>query len=73
LFDNIRDIFKAKTPHKRAGSNDSMSTMPKVEGRPGETKTVVIAILSRMIIVPLLLIPLMAVSSWYDWQEVFAE
>jgi hypothetical protein len=50
-----------------------MSTMPKVEGRPGETKTVVIAILSRMIIVPLLLIPLMAVSSWYDWQEVFAE
>ena len=76
LYDSIRDVFKVKKHwgnHRRADSNGSMSTMPKSEGRPGETKTVVIAILSRMIIVPLLLIPLMAASTWYDWHAIFAE
>lgn len=45
----------------------------KVEVRPGETKTVIIAILSRMVLVPLLLMPLMALSTIYDWQAVFEE
>lgn len=76
LFKDARNIVKLRTRwrnHKRASSNGSISTMPRPEGRPGETKTVVIAILSRMVIVPLLLIPLMAASTWYDWHAVFAD
>ncbi|KZP16933.1 hypothetical protein FIBSPDRAFT_957637 [Athelia psychrophila] len=41
--------------------------------RPGETRTVVIAILSRMVIVPMLLMPLMALSTTYKWQAVFED
>jgi hypothetical protein len=40
---------------------------------PGETKTVVIAVLSRMIITPLLLMPLMAMSTKFDWHKVLDE
>jgi len=47
-----------------------MSTV-KADSRPGETKTVVIAIICRMVIVPFLLIPLMAISTRYDWNAVF--
>jgi len=41
--------------------------------RPGETKTIVISVVSRMIITPILLLPLMAVGAKYDVQAVFAE
>jgi predicted permease len=40
---------------------------------PGETKTVVIAIVSRMIVTPLLVLPLMALCAKFDWQIVFEE
>lgn len=76
LFDRVRGMFKRKARSmgsSRASSNSSISIMAKAEGRPGETKTVVIAILSRMIIVPLLLIPLMALSTWYGWHAVFED
>ncbi|KAF5379012.1 hypothetical protein D9615_006053 [Tricholomella constricta] len=39
----------------------------------GETKTVVIAVLSRMVITPLLLMPLVALSAKFDWQRVFED
>lgn len=76
LFHRLRNMLNLKKRwrhHRRVRSSGSISTLQKSEGRPGETKTVIIAILSRMIIVPLLLIPLMAVSTWYDWHAVFAE
>ncbi|KAF7335009.1 Auxin efflux carrier [Mycena venus] len=38
---------------------------------PGETKTVVIAVVSRMILTPLFLPPLMALCAQIDWQPVF--
>lgn len=41
--------------------------------QPGETKTVVIALVSRMLIVPLLLFPLFWLSTSTDWQAVFEE
>jgi predicted permease len=41
--------------------------------RPGETKTVIIAIVSRMIITPALLMPLIILCAKYDWHEVFEE
>ena len=40
---------------------------------PGETKTVIIAIVSRMIITPALLMPLIILCTKYDWHEVFSE
>lgn len=76
LFNRACNMFNLKTRwrnYRRVRSSGSMSTLPRPEARVGETKTVVIAILSRMVIVPLLLIPLMAASTWYDWHEVFAE
>ena len=39
----------------------------------GETKTVIIAIVSRMIITPALLMPLIILCTKYDWHEVFSE
>ncbi|KAG5652369.1 hypothetical protein H0H81_005231 [Sphagnurus paluster] len=39
----------------------------------GETKTVVIAVLSRMVITPLLIMPVVALSAKYDWHRVFEE
>jgi len=39
----------------------------------GETKTVVIAIVSRMIITPALLMPLIILCAKYDWHEVFTD
>ncbi|KAH8113849.1 membrane transport protein-domain-containing protein [Phellopilus nigrolimitatus] len=38
---------------------------------PGETRTVFIAVLSRMLLTPLLLLPLMALSAKYDIPKVF--
>lgn len=73
LSSRVRNMFRLETRHRRTGSSNSLSVMPKPEGRPGETKTVAIAIISRMFIVPILLIPLMAVSTWYDWHAIFAE
>lgn len=67
LVDNIKDMFKMK---KRSPSDDPSG---KAKKRPGETKTVVIAVLSRMIITPLLLLPVMALSTRFNLQEVFDE
>ncbi|KAJ7284539.1 membrane transport protein-domain-containing protein [Mycena rebaudengoi] len=39
--------------------------------RPGETKTVVIAVASRMIITPLLLLPLFALGTKFDLHQIF--
>ncbi|KAH9923023.1 auxin efflux carrier [Amylocystis lapponica] len=46
---------------------------PRGGQRPGETKTVIVAVMSRMILTPLLLLPLMALSAKFDWQEVFED
>ncbi len=69
LIDNVREMFKLK---KRSPSRERAAKKAQ-EKRPGETKTVVIAVLSRMVITPLLLLPLMAISTRFDWQEVFEE
>jgi len=43
------------------------------ESRVGESKTVIIAIVSRMIITPALLMPLIILCAKHDWHEVFTE
>ncbi|KAF7986364.1 hypothetical protein HWV62_35378 [Athelia sp. TMB] len=63
----LREMIGWKT---RSGS---ASPQQKPVERPGETRTVVIAIAARMVLVPLLLMPLMALSTLYDWQAVFED
>lgn len=77
LFEQVKNALNLRAKwrqHKRKNSSvSSIGGAAKPPSRTGETKTVVIAILSRMVIVPLLLMPLMAISTWYDWHEVFEE
>lgn len=68
LVDSVRDMFRMKRRNRSA-----MSRAGDQKTRPGETKTVIIAVVSRMIITPLLLLPLMAMSTRFNLQEVFDE
>ena len=64
---SVRSIFKLTDTSK--GKRRSRGNDPK----PGETKTVIIAIASRMIITPVLLLPLIALCAKSTWHEVFDE
>nr|XP_019047525.1 endoplasmic reticulum protein [Kwoniella bestiolae CBS 10118]OCF26455.1 endoplasmic reticulum protein [Kwoniella bestiolae CBS 10118] len=48
------------------GSNGSSSINDKSRAYPGENKTVFVAVISRMIIVPLLMLPVLALIAKYD-------
>jgi hypothetical protein len=45
----------------------------QIKAKPGETKTVILSVASRMIITPALLIPGMALATKYAWHEVFLD
>ena len=45
----------------------------KANVQPGETRTIVIAIISRMVLTPILLLPLMAIGARYDNPKLFDE
>ncbi|KAK0203494.1 membrane transport protein-domain-containing protein [Desarmillaria ectypa] len=70
---------KAKTEsrsliHSMKGMFTKRQTGPQQEEtQAGETKTVIIAVASRMIITPLLLLPLMALSTILDWHSVLED
>jgi len=51
------------------GSSDDT----RVDKRPGETKTVVVSIASRMLITPLIILPLMAIGAKFDVHDVFSD
>ncbi|KAF8882416.1 membrane transport protein-domain-containing protein [Infundibulicybe gibba] len=63
LIRSVRKMFKGTKDQRRR---------PKPL-KTGETKTVIIAVASRMIITPMLLMPLMALSAKFDVQKVFDE
>ncbi|KAJ7911463.1 membrane transport protein-domain-containing protein [Mycena leptocephala] len=63
LLESVREMFGKQQTARRAGE--------KPVARPGETKTVVIAVVSRMILTPMLLLPLMALSAKFDLHAVF--
>ena len=64
---SIRNMLKLSNTSR--GKRRSTNNDPTL----GETKTVVIAIVSRMIITPALLMPLIVLCAKYDWHEVFTE
>ncbi|KAF9788658.1 membrane transport protein-domain-containing protein [Thelephora terrestris] len=63
--DSVRSMLKLTDTSK--GKQRPRDNDPK----PGETKTVIIAIVSRMIITPALLMPLIILCVKSDWHEVF--
>ena len=64
----MRHVFRRKKH-----TISPMTISREDRAKPGETKTVVLAVASRMIITPVLLIPGMALATRYDWQVVFQE
>ncbi|PPQ70792.1 hypothetical protein CVT24_001073 [Panaeolus cyanescens] len=61
---HINRQSRSDTPHELRSED---------EARPGEGKTVFLAVSSRMIITPLLLIPLVMLATHYDWHAVFED
>ncbi|KAJ4490286.1 membrane transport protein-domain-containing protein [Lentinula aciculospora] len=69
---HCRDLFSKLNPkHKRrpAFLRPDDGGMPL----PGETKTVLIAVLSRMLLTPLVLMPLVTFAAKEDWHSVFED
>ncbi|CAK5268843.1 unnamed protein product [Mycena citricolor] len=64
LLESVREIFGKQ---RAAAAQQSARAVT----RPGETRTVIIAVVSRMILTPLLLLPLMALSSKFNLHAVF--
>ncbi|EGO03932.1 hypothetical protein SERLA73DRAFT_69744 [Serpula lacrymans var. lacrymans S7.3] len=60
LLSNLQDVFKLKPTIGRR--NKTLLSASSAPSDSGETTTVIIAVSSRMIITPLLLLPLMALS-----------
>jgi hypothetical protein len=60
-------------PSKENGVSISGNSKPKSAAYPGENKTVFVAVISRMIIVPLLMMPFLALMAKYDFFEAAAD
>ncbi|KAI0787689.1 membrane transport protein-domain-containing protein, partial [Fomes fomentarius] len=64
LLKKIQAIFSAKLPKCR------IPNTPSAEVHPGETKTVIVVVLSRMIIAPLLLMPFITIATTFRLQKI---
>ncbi|KAJ7746340.1 membrane transport protein-domain-containing protein [Mycena metata] len=65
LLESVREMFGKQ----QTKANGEVPLRAKT--RPGETKTVVISILARMILTPMLLLPLMALAAKFEFHAVF--
>ncbi|KAH9924091.1 auxin efflux carrier [Fomitopsis serialis] len=61
------------TPPDKRQQDEQLPTHKGESGAPGETKTVLVAVLARMVITPILLVPLIAVAAKYDLQRLFQD
>ncbi|KAF8802809.1 hypothetical protein BYT27DRAFT_6752945 [Phlegmacium glaucopus] len=68
FMEYIRNIWQSFR-FKMSPTNHSQENQTK----PGETKTIILAVASRMIITPVVLIPAMALATKYDWQVVLED
>jgi len=74
LVQSMKGFLQLRTFSKSGHDADGETRARKVKKVvPGETKTVAIAVLSRMIITPMLLMPFVALASKFNLQEVFDE
>ncbi|TFK48932.1 hypothetical protein OE88DRAFT_1633843 [Heliocybe sulcata] len=71
LAGHMKNVFSLAK--RGQGIKTLMNATSDSEKRPGETKTVFVSVLARMIITPLLLLPAMALSAKFDWQRVLED
>ncbi|KAF6750789.1 endoplasmic reticulum protein [Ephemerocybe angulata] len=57
----------------RSFAKSSRPADVKTPTKPGETKTVILAVAARMLITPLLILPLMMLATRYDFHRVFED
>jgi hypothetical protein len=67
IVGSVKSMFKLDT----FGQSNHQQSAPEVN--PGETRTVWVAVLSRMVITPLILLPAIALSAYSDWHQIFEE
>ncbi|KAF8874710.1 hypothetical protein CPB84DRAFT_1890792 [Gymnopilus junonius] len=78
VWKRIKDSFvgffsgfgKSKTS---ANGNANVAKATSSSSRPGESKTVVLSILARMVLTPLLLVPLILMATKGDWHAIFED
>jgi auxin efflux carrier family protein len=75
LIQSVRKIFVLRGRRKRRSRAGIVSNEEDTDGvrRPGETKTVAVAVLSRMVLTPLILLPLLALFMASGATHVFEE
>ncbi|KIK04227.1 hypothetical protein K443DRAFT_676190 [Laccaria amethystina LaAM-08-1] len=65
-FQKIKELFGSRSPSET-------SLYREEQPKPGETKTVFLAVAARMIITPILLMPLVFWATYYDFHAVFED
>lgn len=69
IIGSVKDMFKMRTkPRERA-----LLSARNENALPGEGRTVFVAVVSRMLITPMILLPFMAMSAKFDLQDVLDE
>lgn len=65
-FQKIKKLFGSRSPSETSLHREE-------QPKEGETKTVFLAVAARMIITPILLIPLVILATYYDFHAVFED
>ncbi len=71
LTNSLKDAFKLQGFKKDLGKKKSTSAADSA--RKGEAATVFVSIMSRMILVPALVLPAVVALAWFDFQRVADE
>jgi len=71
FFGSMRSMFSLHRRDSKGIFESGRDFSRKEKVRPGETRTVVIAVVSRMLLTPLVLLPLMSLSAKFDIPKVF--
>jgi predicted permease len=73
--EHCRELFTKLKSTGKARKQRPPYLQPEDENRPlpGETKTVIVTLLSRMVLTPLVLMPLVTLAAKEDWHQVFED
>ncbi|KAF5389515.1 hypothetical protein D9757_004198 [Collybiopsis confluens] len=69
-LEHARGLLSKLNPNRR---RPAPLSEPGLETFPGETKTVIISVMSRMVLTPMILMPLIAFAAKEDWHNVFED
>lgn len=73
--EHCRELFAKLKPTGKARKQRPPYLQTEDENKPlpGETKTVIVTLLSRMVLTPLVLMPLVTLAAKEDWHQVFED